>query len=153
MCIIITTDCILPRHTQKKVNLQCTGCGSACGVLTNAIGTLHDGSGAASYSNSANCEWLIAPAYATRIMLRFTEFSTQPTADPVRVFQCTDIYCTQQQQLAELSGTYPVTQSATSNTGFIKVAFTSDSASSFDGFAASWTSVRTNVWMFMCVCM
>jgi hypothetical protein len=129
-------------HVQKKPNLLCSGCGSACGTLTSANGTLSDGSGSLSYSNSASCEWLITQLGAVKITILFNEFSTQPDRDFVRVFQCIDKYCSQQQQIAQLSGTYPVVQSVTSSTGFLKVTLTTDSSSSYDGFTASWTSVR-----------
>jgi hypothetical protein len=84
---------------------------------------------------------MIAPPGAIRVTIRFTEFSTQLRNDVVRVLQCTDIYCSQQEQLAELSGTYPSVQAVTSATGFMKVAFTSDSSVIFDGFTAVWNTV------------
>jgi hypothetical protein len=76
------------------------------------------------------------------IMLQFTEFSTQPLNDIVHVFQCSDVYCTQQQQLAELSGLYSSVQNVTSGTSYMKVVFTSDSLGEYDGFTASWSTVR-----------
>ncbi len=117
-------------------------CGEVCGLLTSANGTLSDGSGSAKYSNNANCEWMIAPYGATRVTIEFTAFSTQPINDVVRVFQCSDVYCSQQQQLAELSGTYPTTQAMTSVTSYMKVVFTSDGRITQEGFTASWSSVN-----------
>jgi len=93
---------------------------------------------------------MIAPPGAARVTIRFTEFSTQLLNDVVRVLQCTDIYCSQQEQLAELSGTYPSVQAVTSATGFIKVVFTSDSIASFDGFNATWSMVSKH---FLSLCM
>lgn len=75
------------------------------------------------------------------ITLHFTEFSTQPGKDVVRVLQCKDIWCTEHQQLAELSGMYSSIQTVTSSTGYVKVLFTSDSSVNFDGFAATWSMV------------
>jgi hypothetical protein len=126
------------------------GCGSGCGLLTDASGTFSDGSGSANYTNGANCEWVIAPASgASLITIMFTNFSTQPLNDVVRVFQCSDMQCSQQQQLAELSGTYTDVQSITSTTGYMKVVFTSDNNITQSGFTASWNSVRMNVCMFL----
>ncbi len=85
---------------------------------------------------------MIAPYNAAQITLRFTEFSLQPQNDVVRVYQCTDVYCSQEQQLTELSGKYSTTQVVTSTTGFVKVVFTSDSSINYDGFTATWISVR-----------
>ncbi len=104
-------------------------------------GNLSDGSGPSNYADFANCEWIIAPPGSLEITLRFTEFSTQPVSDFVTVFQCTDVHCGQQQQLAELSGTLSSVQTMTSTTGFLRVVFTSDGSSSSSGFTALWSSV------------
>jgi hypothetical protein len=71
-------------------------------------------------------------------------FSTQPINDAVRVFQCTQLDCSQQQQIAELSGWYLSTQSVTSSTGYMKVIFTSDYDGNYDGFKASWSMVGSS---------
>jgi len=85
---------------------------------------------------------MIASTNGSVITIQFTNFSTQPTNDVVRVFQCSDVYCSQQQQLAELSGTYPTTQAMTSVTSYMKVVFTSDGRITQEGFTASWNSVN-----------
>jgi hypothetical protein len=77
----------------------------------------------------------------SQITLRFTDFSTQPHIDVVRVLECKDMRCSQQQQLAELSGTYATLPVVTSTTGFMKVAFTSDGSVNYGGFTASWSFV------------
>jgi hypothetical protein len=84
---------------------------------------------------------MIASTNGSVITIQFTNFSTQPTNDVVRVFQCSDVYCSQQQQLAELSGMYLSTQVMTSATGYMRVVFTSDGSINHAGFAASWSSV------------
>ena len=84
---------------------------------------------------------MIAPAAASIITLRFTELSTQAGVDIIRVFQCTDIACSQPQQLAELSGLYSAPQAVTSTTGYMKVVFRSDGSVNADGFTAAWTTV------------
>ena len=129
--------------SQWQAQYSCTGCGSTCGLLNTATGTFSEGSGLSGYLNNANCEWMIAPYGAVQITIQFTAFSTQPTNDVVRVFQCSDVYCSQQQQLAELSGTYPGIQTITSMSGYMRVVFTSDGSVNYDGFTASWSSVST----------
>ncbi len=124
-----------------KVNYPCTGCGTACGLLTDANGTLSDGSGPANYSANATCEWMIVSTNKSMVKLQFSEFSTQPGNDVVRVFQCEDASCLQQQQLSELSGTYLSAQDVVSLTGYMKVVFTSDSTISHSGFTAMWSLV------------
>jgi hypothetical protein len=127
---------------QWHPNYPCSGCWSECELLTAANGTLSDRSELSGYSNNADCQWIIAPLNAAQITLLFTEFSLQPDNDVVRVYQCSDVYCSQEQQLAELSGKYSTTQVVTSTTGFIKVVFTSDGTINDDGFVATWISVR-----------
>ena len=84
---------------------------------------------------------MIAPLQASVVTLRFTELSTQSGKDFLRVWQCTDAACSEQQQLVELSGLYSTPQVVSSATGFMKVVFTSDLALNYDGFNVSWTSV------------
>ena len=80
-------------------------------------------------------------------------FIFQPLSDVVRVYQCTQAACTQQQQLVELSGTYSSRNAITSTTAFMKITFTSDSSVNYDGFAASWTTVRMYIHVGMCICI
>jgi hypothetical protein len=77
------------------------------------------------------------------IILNFTMLSTQLLTDVVRVFQCSDAFCSEQQQLAELSGTYSSPYAITSKSPFMKVIFTSDSSVNYDGFTASVAIVST----------
>jgi hypothetical protein len=127
------------------------GCGSACSLHNDATGIFSDGSESANYPDNANCEWMIAPYNAMHIELSFTEFSTQPHKDVVRVFQCTDIHCLDQQQLAELSGTYLTVQTVTSATGYVKVVFISDDTVTYDGFTASWSMVSCVYFLLICI--
>jgi hypothetical protein len=96
---------------------------------------------------------MIAPAGAAHISITFTELSTQPGKDLVTVFQCLDISCSQQQQLAELSGLYATPQAVTSTTGYMKVVFTSDGSINYDGFKATWTSVSYLTRWCICNCI
>jgi hypothetical protein len=95
------------------------------------------------YSNLASCEWMIAPSSVSAITLNFTELSTQPGVDIIHLFQCTDIACTQQTPLAELSGTYSSPQVVTAGTGFVKVSFTSDESVNLEGFTLFWSTVHS----------
>jgi hypothetical protein len=85
---------------------------------------------------------MIVSTSAPVINVSFTNFSTQPHKDVVRVFQCMDAFCLQPQQLAELSGRYLSAQDVVSTTGFVKVVFTSDQMGEYDGFTATWNVVR-----------
>jgi hypothetical protein len=122
---------------------SCSGCGGTCGLFTAVSGNFSDGSGTSNYANSANCEWIIAPPMSTLINISFNELSTQTGKDFIRVFECTDVACSQQKLLAELTGWYFTPPYVTVTTGFIKVVFTSDATLSYQGFTASWTSVSS----------
>ncbi len=137
--MLTTETCVC--GIQKNIELQCIGCGSACGTLTAAQGTFSDGSGPLNYSNNAYCEWLIAPLGAVEVTIQFAMFSTQPVNDTVRVVQCSDVNCSQQQELSKLSGMYNSSQVVQSETGYMKVIFTTDNTSTYDGFTATWSSV------------
>ena len=136
-------------YSKQQHSYACAGCSSSCGLLTAQIGNLSDGSGPSGYSNNANCKWMIAPAAASIITLSFTELSTQPGVDIIRVFQCTDIACSQPQQLAELSGSYSTPQAVTSTTGYVMLIFMSDESINFDGFNVSWESVSQYEFSFV----
>jgi hypothetical protein len=92
---------------------------------------------------------MIAPYGADSVTIKFSAFSTQPRNDIVAVFQCSDLYCSQNQQLAELSGTYPNIYTITSLTGYMKVVFTSDGSITYDGFVASWSSASTRLLVYV----
>jgi hypothetical protein len=64
-------------------------------------------SGSMNYPKSTKCKWMIASLKAVHITLHFTlftELSTQAGIDFIHVYECMDIACLQQLQLAELSG-------------------------------------------------
>ncbi len=130
---------------QWQANYTCSGCRTPCGLLNAAQGTFSDGSGSSNYPNNANCEWMIAPYDADSVTIQFTAFSVQPLNDIVGVFQCSDLYCSQSEQLAELSGTHPNIHTITSLTGYMKVIFTSDGSITYDGFTALWSSASTHL--------
>ncbi len=138
------SSCVHDFLWQRLTSYVCTGCVSECELLTAVNGSLSDGSGPSNYSNNANCEWIIASSNGSVIVLSFTEFTTQPFNDLVRVYQCRDIYCSQHQQLAELSGSYETLPVLMSVTGYMKVAFTSDSSINYNGFNATWSMVWSN---------
>ncbi len=123
--------------------LPCTGCES-CKIYRAASGTFSDGSGSANYPDGADCKWMIAaPNGMSQITISFTEFDTEACCDFVTVYQCTDIECGTKQFLSELYGTYSSPQQITSTTGYVLVHFTTNHATQFQGFTATWTSIAT----------
>jgi len=61
-------------------------------TITDASGTINDGSGSCDYENSKICKWYIEPAGVGTFNLNFTEFdlSTANTYDYVQIFK--DVY-------------------------------------------------------------
>ena len=106
-----------------------------CGVFTAASGTISDGPG--QYLSSAHCTWIIAPADASQVTLRFTEFRTEENYDFITVYECTSS-CTQLQRMSNTQGSG---RSFSSTTGYLKITFTSDGSDTQSGFTALWESV------------
>jgi hypothetical protein len=129
-----------------QTTLPCVGCGSTCRLFSAAQGTFTDGSGDADYSSDASCEWIIAPKFSDQIIVWFTEFSTQADYDTVLVSECIVEYCKDAgapKRLALLSGINTTSQVMSSTTGYVKVAFRSDSSITAAGFSVSWSSVSS----------
>jgi hypothetical protein len=108
------------------------------------------------------CEWMIVSSHVLDgnplVTFHFTNFSTQPQNDIVRVLECIDIWCLQHQQLAELSGAYFTTKVIASATGYMKVVFTSDGSINSNGFTGFWNSVSIHMFSDFilpktCICM
>jgi hypothetical protein len=124
-----------------------SGCGY-CGSYTTGSGTLSDGSVTWNYASNTTCEWMIVVP-SSSVTMNFYNVDTQAGKDFVRVWQCSDLACTQQLQLAEMSGLGVRDQIMTSTTGFMKVSFTSDASVNFEGFYGTWTSVRPLITLLM----
>ena len=112
-----------------------------CGRFTEASGQLSDGSGAADYDNDMDCWWIIAPDNADNVTLTFTSFNTEYYFDFVTIYECGDANCDSETWMNEFSGanarrTIPF--SVTSNTGVMKITFSSDISYVGGGFEAEW---------------
>jgi|GEM_PF-5152802 len=107
-------------------------------TLTSASGSFDDGSGASSYSDNANCSWLIQPANTTSITLSFSSFNTQGGMDFVKVY---DNSTNPPTQLGSFSGS-TIPSPVTLTGGAMSVQFTSNNSGTDLGWAASYTSVN-----------
>jgi hypothetical protein len=103
-------------------------------VLTEASGTVSDGSGALAYHNNQNCDWTISPSGgASSITLSFTKMNTESGYDSVAIYDGTSAAGT---FLGKFSGnTLPGDVTATSGNMFIH--FISDGGVTDDGFSAT----------------
>eukprot|EP00961_Rhodomonas_salina_P125474 1690211-Rhodomonas_salina.1 len=100
-------------------------------------GTLSDGSGSSSYSNNANCSWIIAPSGSWSLTIKFTVFDVQAGYDFVRVYSCESEACASPMLLQYVLGLDTVVAPL----GIAKITFTSDGSATQDGFNATWNFV------------
>lgn len=106
-------------------------------TLTQPSSTLNDGSGFGFYGNNSDCRWLIQPANASSIILKFDEFSTEAGADFVKVY---DGNTTSANLLGSFSGQNLPNQ-VTSTGGSMLIHFESNSTLTDTGWQATYTSV------------
>lgn len=106
--------------------------------LTIASGSFSDGSGVNNYADNSDCYWLIQPAGAGTITLKFTAVDLEPyqCSDKVRVYDGSD---TLSSQLAVVCGS-TIPASITSTGGSMLIRFTSDVSYTYGGWDATYTS-------------
>jgi hypothetical protein len=108
-------------------------------TLTDAAGTVEDGSGDYDYNNSSNCKWKFMPTGATTVTLHFTEFNTEPTLDFIKVY---DKYSG-----GTLLGVYSgntLPPDLTSTKGSMYIIFFSNSTVTNTGWKLNYTSNGTS---------
>jgi hypothetical protein len=118
-------------------------------VLTAAVGSITDGSGAEDYANNANCSWLVAPPGAKQITIVFFELGLEATNDMITLHQCTDLSCRTKQLLGQLNGNAYSAPNFVTTTGFLMIEFTSNEVGTGSGFSASWSSSISAVGIYV----
>ncbi len=108
-------------------------------TLTNASGTISDGSGSSNYNNSSNCRWQIQPPNAVSITLHFLNFNTELTNDKVIISD--PVHST---TLGTFSGT-SLPADVTSPSGQMLVRFTTNTSITSTGWSASYNSIISGV--------
>jgi hypothetical protein len=115
--------------------VYCTG----TTTLTDASGSIEDGSGSNEYVNNANCKWEIMPTAAASVTLHFVSFSLEATNDKVRIIDIVN---------GTLLGNYSgstIPSDVTSPSGQMRVIFLTNSTVTDDGFSATYSSVPTRI--------
>ncbi|MCS7086088.1 MAG: CUB domain-containing protein, partial [Bacteroidia bacterium] len=107
-------------------------------TLLEPDGEVCDGSGTNYYYNNTNCSWLIAPAEATEITLRFTQFATEMNYDYVRIYHGSQPI--PGNMLYQYSGTLLTPFQVTIPHGQVLVVFTSDGSVTNEGWCFTYTS-------------
>jgi len=105
-------------------------------TLTQAIGTINDGSEDKQYGNNTNCTVLIDPEIGAPINLKFDGFSTELGKDFVRIYDGTDTSAT---LLGEFSGNN-LPESVTAQSGTMLLWFSSDEYGRDNGWSATYTA-------------
>jgi hypothetical protein len=127
---------------EAEATLTCGGsnCGlGPCGDKLKAkSGTISDGVG--NYMANANCWWLLSTASGNEITISFPTFSTESSYDFLTIQSCTfSALCTTNTQILRQSGSMSATNVYSSNTGFLKVIFTSDGDTQSSSFTGTWS--------------
>ncbi len=106
-------------------------------TITEASGTINDGSGIYQYDNNTNCKWLIQPPGAEKIKLKFTNFSIEEEYDFVSVY---DGESTSSSLLGEYTG-YNAPDTIYSTGNSILIHFESDNSYTDEGWDASFSII------------
>jgi hypothetical protein len=116
----------------------CTYCPGSGNILTEYSGIITDGPG--NIHVDVGCTWIINPANATWVVLKFSHFQMERATaccfgDPLSVFECTDTSCLNGKLLLRAGGTLAeMPPEIVSKTGIMKVTFSSDWQSALSGF-------------------
>lgn len=112
------------------------------GVFTNSSGSFSDGSENYNYLNNSQCNWLISPLNTqTKIVLRFTSFSTEDSADFVYVYDGIDAGAP---LLGKFSGNQ-LPDSVVSSAEFMYIVFITNASTRLSGWDANYITRIVNV--------
>lgn len=149
--MVLTAGFAAVLQTFAWVDLQCKNCGN-CQVFTASSGQFQESfPSGQNYKRNADCEWIIAPAKASSVTLRFLFINTH-NEDAVSVFSCQDVECSAagRGDLLRAVGCYNGPQwwcasvlPVTSTTGIMLVKFLSNGFDEAEGFEAMWTSTSS----------
>lgn len=107
-------------------------------VFSDSTRTFHDGSGYSYYWNNTNCDWLIQPAGAEKVLLQFTNFKTESNNDVVSIYDGTSTSAT-------LLGSYSGSETPpllVANSGKMFITFSSDASIQELGWSATYWCLK-----------
>ncbi len=110
-------------------------------VLTDASGSLSDGSGSYNYNDMTTCNWTIEPPGATSITLSFNKFETEPTLDFLKIYDASTSPST---LLATYSGN-SIPPQVLCNSGKMFIVFFANNSNTYDGWSATYSSAPLTV--------
>jgi hypothetical protein len=103
-------------------------------IFTNSSKSFNDGSGYSYYWNNSDCAWLIQPPEGNKIILSFSEFSTEVNKDIVCVY---DGVSASDPLLGSFSG-HNLPPTLTAESGSMYITFVTDSINQDNGWTASY---------------
>jgi hypothetical protein len=107
-------------------------------TFTDSTRVISDGSGYSYYWNDTDCDWLITPTDADRVLLQFADFNTETANDIVSVY---DGETTASPLLGAFSGT-DTPPLLTAYSGKMLITFSSSSATQGLGWTAKYWSLK-----------
>jgi hypothetical protein len=107
-------------------------------TFTDSTRVISDGSGYSYYWNNTQCDWLITPTGAERVMLQFADFNTEAGKDVLSVYDGTT---TSDPLLGSYSGT-DVPPLLTATSGKMLITFSSDSTTQGQGWSAKYWALK-----------
>lgn len=107
-------------------------------TFTDSTKVISDGSGYSYYWNDTDCDWLIKPTGAERVMLEFTEFKLEDGSDIMSVY---DGETTSDPLLGTFTG-YNTPTALTANSGKMLITFNSNSTVQDLGWTAKYWCLK-----------
>ncbi|GIV23045.1 MAG: hypothetical protein KatS3mg025_0704 [Bacteroidia bacterium] len=118
----------------SQLNLPCYG----TQVLTQASGTITDGSGTSDYQDNADCKWVIQPGSGAGIRIEFTQFATEQGYDFVTIYDGSLVNSTY--MVRRFSGTN-LPSVVTTSIPEATIYFTSDQSITAAGWGLNYTTI------------
>lgn len=110
-------------------------------IVSDTSGKISDGSAGSFYWNNTNCDWLIAPSDANKVILSFTDFRTEAGKDIVSVY---DGESTSDPLLGTFSG-QDLPPTLIANSGKMFITFNSDSVIQDYGWEGNFSRVTSGI--------
>jgi syndecan 4 len=134
-------NAICPAGTYFAVTPTCSGntascCTTGMASISGTSGTVSEGQ-PNDYANNMVCNWIIGPSSNARFT--FSAFDLEQGYDWVTLYDCPDAACSSQSMIVKLTqGATVVSNTYTAYAGYMKIVFTSDSDTGYNGFSGTW---------------
>lgn len=128
-----TADGFTASYT-SQLNIPCYG----TQLLSQASGTITDGSGSANYQDNADCKWVIQPGTGAGIRIDFTQFRTESGYDFVTLYDGPQV--NSRYTVRRFSGT-SLPPSVTTSVPEATIYFTTDVSNTDQGWSLNYSTI------------